>query len=181
MTTASATRLEIQAPEDSAWADILTPGALAFLEKLARTFEPERRRLMAARDERQAQIRDGRLPDFLPHTREIRERSWRVAPIPRDLTDRRVEITGPVDRKMVINALNSGAKVYMADFEDSHTPTWRNNLEGQANLRDAVRGTIAFTSPEGKRYALNSTVATLMVRPRGWHLLEKHVTVDGAP
>jgi len=175
------TGLEIHAPGDSAWAEILTPEAFAFLAKLARTFEPERRRLLAARVDRAARIRAGELPDFLPETREIRERSWRVAPIPRDLLDRRVEITGPVDRKMVINALNSGAKVYMADFEDSHTPTWRNNLEGQVNLRDAVLGTIAFTSPEGKRYALNPSVATLMVRPRGWHLIEKHVTVDGQP
>jgi malate synthase len=178
------TGLELRPPSGigaDAWAHILTPDALAFVAKLARTFESERRRLLAARVERQAQIRAGQLPDFLPDTREIREREWTVAPIPRDLMDRRVEITGPVDRKMVINALNSGAKVYMADFEDSHTPTWRNNLDGQTNLRDAVRGTIEFSSPEGKRYALNPTVATLMVRPRGWHLVEKHVLQDGAP
>jgi malate synthase len=178
------TGLELHPPADvgqEAWADILTPDALAFVAKLARTFEPERRRLLAARATRQAEIRDGRMPDFLPETHDLREREWTVGPIPPDLLDRRVEITGPVDRKMVINALNSGAKVYMADFEDSHTPTWRNNLEGQTNLRDAVRGTIGFTSPEGKRYALNPSVATLMVRPRGWHLIEKHVTLDGAP
>jgi malate synthase len=189
MTTASARPaspvvpqgVEILAPLDGAWTEVLTREALAFLAQLARTFEPERRRLLAARVERQAAITAGQLPDFLPETRNIRDGDWRVAPIPSDLLDRRVEITGPVDRKMVINALNSGAKVYMADFEDSHTPTWRNNLEGQTNLVDAVRGTIEFTSPEGKRYALGSTTATLMVRPRGWHLIEKHVLVDGEP
>jgi malate synthase len=173
--------LEIRASDDGAWSEILTPAALAFLAQLARTFEPERRRLLAARVARQTRIENGEMPDFLVETRAIRESQWEVAPIPRDLTDRRVEITGPVDRKMVINALNSGAKVYMADFEDSHTPTWRNNLDGQLNLRDAVRGTIAFTTPEGKAYALNPTTATLMVRPRGWHMIEKHVLIDGAP
>ena len=167
--------------QDPAWAGILTPDALAFLTKLARKFEAQRRDLLARHQARQAELFAGRMPDFLPDTQAVRDGSWTVAPIPADLMDRRVEITGPVDRKMVINALNSGAKVYMADFEDSHTPTWSNNLEGQVNLRDAVRRTISFTSPEGKRYALNPTTATLMVRPRGWHLIEKHVTVDGAP
>jgi malate synthase len=173
--------VEVLGAVETAWADMLTPGALAFLATLARAFEGRRRQLMARRLARQAELFAGRLPDFLPETRDVRAGAWRVAPIPADLTDRRVEITGPVDRKMVINALNSGAKVYMADFEDSHTPTWRNNLEGQLNLRDAVRRTIGFTSPEGKRYALNPAVATLVVRPRGWHLPEKHLTVDGAP
>ena len=163
------------------WAPVLTPEALAFLASLARVFEGRRRQLMARRLACQSELFNGRLPDFLPETRDVRAGNWRVAPIPADLQDRRVEITGPVDRKMVINAMNSGAKIYMADFEDSHTPTWRNNLEGQLNLRDAVRRTIEFTSPEGKRYALNPTVATLVVRPRGWHLVEKHLTVDGAP
>jgi malate synthase len=121
----------------------------------------------------------GVLPDFLAETAHIRQADWKVAPIPQDLQDRRVEITGPVDRKMIINAFNSGANVFMADFEDSNSPTWQNNLEGQTNLRDAVRGTISFSSPEGKNYRLNPAVATLMVRPRGWHLDERHFTVDG--
>jgi malate synthase len=173
--------VEIHGAVEPAWAEILTPDAVAFLVMLARAFEPRRQELLARRVERQREIADGRLPDFLAETRDVRAGDWRVAPIPPDLTDRRVEITGPVDRKMVINALNSGARVFMADFEDSHTPTWRNNLEGHVNLRDAVRRSITFTSPEGKRYALNERVATLLVRPRGWHLVEKHVLVDGAP
>ena len=167
--------------QDPAWDGILTPEALTFLGKLARAFEARRRELLARRQTRQGELFAGQMPDFLTETRAVREGDWTVAPIPADLMDRRVEITGPVDRKMVINALNSGAKVYMADFEDSHTPTWSNNLDGQVNLRDAVRRAITFTSPEGKRYALNPATATLMVRPRGWHLIEKHVTVDGAP
>jgi len=161
------------------FAEILSADAHRFLTNLARTFEPRRQELLARRAERQRRIAAGEVPDFLPETRQIRSAAWTVAPIPADLTDRRVEITGPVDRKMVINALNSGARVYMADFEDSNAPTWRNNLEGQINLRDAVRGTITFTSPEGKPYSLGGSPATLMVRPRGWHLDEKHMTVDG--
>ena len=161
------------------FAEILSADAHRFLTKLARTFEPRRQELLARRAERQRRLAAGELPDFLPETRQIRSAAWTVASIPADLSDRRVEITGPVDRKMVINALNSGARVYMADFEDSNAPTWRNNLEGQINLRDAVRGTITFTSPEGKRYSLAPNPATLMVRPRGWHLDEKHLTVDG--
>jgi len=160
---------------------ILTQEAQAFLTKLARTFESRRQELLAHRRTRQQQIDAGQLPDFLPETASIREPEWTVAPIPHDLLDRRVEITGPVDRKMIINALNSGANVFMADFEDSNSPTWHNNLQGQANLRDTVAGTIAYTSPEGKQYRLNSQVATLMVRPRGWHLNEKHFEVDGKP
>ncbi len=173
--------LQIHAPLDSGFAGILTTEARQFLTELARTFEPRRQELLARRVDRQRRLDAGERPDFLPETRAVREAAWTVAPIPADLLDRRVEITGPVDRKMIINALNSGARVYMADFEDSHTPTWRNNLEGQINLRDAVRGTISFSSPEGKRYALAPQTATLMVRPRGWHLDEKHVTVDGHP
>ena len=160
---------------------ILTPEAQTFLTKLARTFESRRQELLAHRRVRQQQIDAGQLPDFLPETASIREQEWTVAPIPHDLLDRRVEITGPVDRKMIINALNSGANVFMADFEDSNSPTWQNNIEGQANLRDTVAGTISYTSPEGKQYRLNSRVATLMVRPRGWHLDEKHFEVDGKP
>ena len=135
-------------------AEILTAEARRFLTTLARACEPRRQELLARRVERQRRLDAGEQPDFLPETRSVREAAWTVAPIPADLADRRVEITGPVDRKMVINALNSGARVYMADFEDSNAPTWRNNLEGQLNLRDAVRGTIEFTSPEGKRYRL---------------------------
>jgi malate synthase len=160
---------------------ILRPEASRFLTKLAREFESRRRELLQRRQTRQRKIDAGAMPDFLPETIDIRESDWTVAPIPKDLVDRRVEITGPVDRKMIINALNSGASVFMADFEDSNSPTWKNNLEGQANLRDAVDGTISFVSPEGKRYELSERVATLVVRPRGWHLEERHFLVDGKP
>ncbi|MDP3910423.1 MAG: malate synthase A [Gemmatimonadales bacterium] len=166
-------------PLSGAFAEILTAPALEFVAMLARRFEPRRRELLALRAVRQREFDAGRLPDFLPETAEIREGNWRVATPPPDLADRRVEITGPVDRKMVINALNSGAQVYMADFEDSHAPTWQNTIEGQINLRDAVRRTIAFTSPDGKHYALEPTTATLVVRPRGWHLVERHVLLEG--
>jgi malate synthase len=162
-------------------AGVLSPAALHFLAALARRFEPERRRLLERRRARQQELDAGRLPDFLPETKAIREREWTVAPIRPDLIDRRVEITGPVERKMMINALNSGANVFMADFEDANAPTWENNLRGQQNVRDAVVRTIAYTSPEGKRYALGPNPATLVVRPRGWHLVEKHLTVDGQP
>jgi malate synthase len=162
-------------------AAVLTPAARAFLSKLATRFEGQRQELLARRRAVQREINKGKFPDFLPETAEIRRSEWKVAPIPKDLLDRRVEITGPVDRKMIINALNSGANVYMADFEDSHAPSWSNNIEGQANLRDAVRGTIGYESPEGKKYQLGSRRATLMVRPRGWHLEEKHFLVEGKP
>src|SRR5574341_628728 len=161
-------------------ADILTPEATAFLTELHRKFDRTRRDLLERRVRRQQELDRGALPDFLAETREIREREWTVAPIPKDLLDRRVEITGPVDRKMVINALNSGAKVFMADFEDANAPTWENNLTGHVNLRDAVERTISLTTPE-KSYRLNPAIATLMVRPRGWHLVEKHFPVDGQP
>jgi len=163
------------------YASILTPEALLFLAELHRQFDSTRIALLAARDERQARFDAGELPDFLTETSAIRESDWQVAEIPTALQDRRVEITGPVDRKMIINALNSGAKVFMADFEDSTCPTWENLLDGQINLRDANAGTIAFTSPEGREYKLNEHIATLIVRPRGWHLPEKHVSVDGLP
>lgn len=163
------------------FAEILTDEAMAFVVMLERAFGERRRELLQRREERQAAIDAGELPDFLPETAEIRESEWTVAPIPRDLLDRRVEITGPVDRKMVINALNSGANVYMADFEDSHSPTWQATVEGQINLRDAVNETITHTAPTGKFYALDEKTATLLVRPRGWHLVEKHVLVDGRP
>ena len=160
---------------------ILTPEATRFLVKLATAFEPRRRQLLEARRRRQQEIHSGVMLDFPAETAEIRRSSWKVAPVPADLMDRRVEITGPTDRKMIINALNSGARVFMADFEDSNSPTWGNILDGQANLRDAVNGTITYTSPEGKRYEVAENPATLMVRPRGWHLREKHFLVDGEP
>jgi malate synthase len=160
---------------------VLTPEAIAFVADLHREFNPTRMELLAARAQRQERIVDGQLPDFLEATRNIREDTeWRVAPPPEDLLDRRVEITGPVDRKMVINALNSGARVFMADFEDSNSPTWRNCVEGQANLIDAVDRTISLHSG-GKHYELRDEIATLLVRPRGWHLDEKHLLVDGEP
>lgn len=158
---------------------ILTPPALAFVEKLEQKFGERRHQLLQQRALRQAEIDNGKLPDFLPETQPIRQSDWTVAPIPTDLQDRRVEITGPVDRKMMINALNSGANVFMADFEDSHSPTWAGTMAGQINLRDAIRGTITFTNPNGKFYQLNEETATLMVRPRGWHLDEKHVLYNG--
>ena len=159
---------------------VLTPDAVDFLTRLQRRFGPRREELLAARAVRAERLRDGELPDFLPETSEIREGDWRVAPVPDELQDRRVEITGPVDRKMVINALNSGARMFMADFEDSNSPTWRNCLEGQVNLTDALARTISLDTGE-KQYALNDEVATLLVRPRGWHLEERHFEVDGAP
>jgi malate synthase len=173
--------IRIGAPLTGAQQSILSPEAVRFLGKLARAFEPRRRELVAARRLRQREIDAGAMPEFLPSTAQIRAGDWQVAPIPADLLDRRVEITGPVERKMIINALNSGAKVFMADFEDSNSPTWSNAMEGQVNLRDAVRGTIAYTSPEGKRYEVGPTPAVLMVRPRGWHLVEKHFLIDGEP
>jgi malate synthase len=178
---ADGTEFEVIGPESGEFAEILTPEALRFLAKLVREFAPTRERLLRARVERQKNISAGRLPDFLPETEEIRRGDWTVAPIPADLRDRRVEITGPVDRKMVINALNSGANVFMADFEDSNSPTWFNTIQGQVNLRDAVNRTITFTNPQGKHYELKDEIATLMVRPRGWHLVEKHVLLDGKP
>ncbi len=162
------------------FATILTPEALEFLTALHLKFNPRRKVLLNARIERQKRIDAGELPDFLPETAPIRATNWKIAPVRADLQDRRVEITGPVERKMVINALNSGAKVFMADFEDSNTPSWDNNIGGQINLRDAVNGTITYANPQNsKTYCLNKTVATLMVRPRGWHLEEKQIQVLG--
>ena len=160
---------------------VLSAEALAFVAKLERRFGPRRRALLARRRETQAKLDAGWRPEFPEATADLRNAEWTVAPIPEDLRDRRVEITGPVDRKMVINALNSGASVFMADFEDSCSPTWKNVVEGQRNLIDAIERTIQFVSPEGKVYRLNPLTATLMVRPRGWHLEEKHVLVDGKP
>lgn len=160
---------------------IMTADVQAFVGELVHRFEDRRAALMEKRVARQKRIDAGELPDFLPETKSIRESEWTVAPIPPALQDRRVEITGPVDRKMIINALNCGAKVFMADFEDSLAPTWQSVMDGQVNLRDYADNTIAYTSPEGKEYKLNDKIATLIVRPRGWHLIEKHVTYGGKP
>ena len=174
--------VEIRGAVRPGYEKILSPEAIAFIVELERKFGAERKRRLSRRAEVQAKLDGGWKPDFLAETRAVREADWTVAPIPKDLLDRRVEITGPVDRKMVINAHNCGANVYMADFEDASTPTWDNLIEGQINLMDAVRRTITFDDPaNGKHYALNSKIATLMVRPRGWHLPEAHVLVDGAP
>ncbi|MEP7043750.1 MAG: malate synthase A [Dokdonella sp.] len=179
--TPVASPLQCVAPPNVVNADILSVPAQAFLADLHRRFEGLRRALLTARTQRRARFDAGELPDFLSETRAIREGDWRVAPIPTALHDRRVEITGPVDRKMIINALNSGAKVFMADFEDSTSPTFDALIEGQANLRDAVAGKIDYTTPEGKHYAVKPNPAALMVRPRGWHLPEKHLVLDGEP
>src|SRR5437879_1334313 len=177
--TDSAARL--LAPPPAGCEGVLGSAAIAFLSALARRFEATRQALLERRRQRQQELDAGRLPDFLAETRDIREREWTVAPIPPDLLDRRVEITGPVDRKMVINALNAGAKVFMADFEDSNSPTWANNVAGQVNMRDAVRREIRYTSREGKSYELGPKPAVLCIRPRGWHLVERHMTIDGQP
>jgi malate synthase len=173
--------IKLAAPVTEAQAAILTPQALQLVADLAHKFDARRQELLARRVERQKDIDQGKYPDFLPETASVRAGNWTVAPIPADLMDRRVEITGPVDRKMIINALNSGANVFMADFEDSNSPTWHNNLDGQINLRDAILKTIGFASSEGKQYKLNDKVATLLVRPRGWHLNERHALIDGKP
>ena len=162
-------------------AEILTPDALAFVADLQRRFSHERISLLEARHERQKELDAGVLPDFLAGTADVRSADWRVAPAPADLDDRRVEITGPAEPKMMINALNSGARVFMADLEDALSPTWANVVGGQAALRAAVRRELTFDSPEGKAYRLNDDTATLLVRPRGWHLVERHVIVDGGP
>ena len=173
--------MEILLPFGPGFDRILTPEALKFVAGLHRKFDGRRKELLAARVERQKRLDAGEKPDFLPQTKEIREGKWTVAPLPADLLDRRVEITGPVERKMIINALNSGARVFMADFEDSNTPTWTNQIEGQINLADAVRRKITFEDPASKKaYKLNEKPAVLFVRPRGWHLDEAHVQVDGA-
>jgi malate synthase len=173
--------IEITGTLPENFSEILVPEALKLVAKLHRTFNGRRKQLLERRNLRQAELDSGKTPDFLPETAQIRAGNWKVAPIPKDITDRRVEITGPTDRKMVINALNSGAKVFMADFEDANAPTWYNMVDGHINLRDAVRRTIEFQSPEGKAYRLKDQVAVLFVRPRGWHLVEKHLLVDGEP
>jgi malate synthase len=173
--------VDLRAPVEGRGADVLTVEALEFVAQLHRRFNPVREQLLAARDERQARIAAGEAPSFLPGTEEVREGDWQVAPVPADLRDRRVEITGPVERKMMINALNSGARCFMADFEDANSPTWANCVEGQANLIDAVERTIELKTAEGKEYRLADNTAVLIVRPRGWHLPERHVLVEGRP
>ncbi len=173
--------VELAGKVDARKAAVLTPDALAFVAGLQRRLGEGRSRVLAARAERWERLRTGEQPDFLESTREIRDGDWQVPPAPADLADRRVEITGPTDAKMLINALNSGARVFMADFEDSNAPTWNNMVDGQGNLMEAIDGTLHFTSPEGKDYRLGEQRATLVVRPRGWHLEERHVLVDGRP
>jgi malate synthase len=173
--------IQILGPRLAASNVILTPQALDFVATLHRAFNPVREYLLRCRAERTQQLANNHLPTFLPETRHIREGNWRVAPTPPDLQDRRVEITGPCERKMMINALNSGAKMFMADLEDANSPTWENQVQGQLNLMDAIRRTITFANPDGRQYKLNPQTATLLVRPRGWHMTEKHVLVDGAP
>jgi malate synthase len=178
---ARAAPVEVRAPATERSEAILTPEALAFAGRLHCEFEPRRRELLAHRADRQQELDSGASPDFLSETRPIRDGEWQIEPVPADLRDRRVEITGPTDRKMVINALNSGARMFMADFEDANSPTWSNIVEGQANLIEAIERTIEFESPDGKRYRLEDETATLLVRPRGWHLVEKHAAVGGSP
>lgn len=176
------TEVDILGHRDGEFAEILTPSAVAFVADLVRAFRPRIASILHAREAAQARFDAGERPRFLEETKTVRESDWKAAALPEDLLDRRVEITGPVDRKMVINALNSGAKVFMADFEDSNSPTWDNTIAGQVNLRDAVAKTIEFEHPtKDKTYRLNDEVATLMVRPRGWHLVERHFEVDGEP
>ncbi|MGZ8553739.1 MAG: malate synthase A [Chitinophagaceae bacterium] len=173
--------MTIKAPFDAAYATILTKEALYFIRALHMRFNPQRQKLLQERVQVQQKIDAGWKPGFLPETEVIRNSDWRIPANPQDIQDRRVEITGPVDRKMIINAMNSGANVFMADFEDSNSPNWENILNGQVNLRDAINRTISFTNENGKEYSLNEKTATLFVRPRGWHLDEKHVEVDGEP
>jgi len=179
MSNSSAAGLEILGPMNPRYAEILTPEACAFVAGLVRRFGPRREQLLAARAERQRRFDAGELPGFLPETAAIRGAAWQVPPPPADLLDRRTEITGPVERKMVINALNSGAQCFMADFEDANSPTWENVVEGQINLRDAINRTISYTNPEGREYRLKERTATIVARPRGWHLEEKHARYEG--
>lgn len=177
-----ADRLVVNGASAPRFDEILTPEALAFVAELHGRFDAERRALLEFRKERQQFFDNGGLPDFLPDTKAIREGDWKVAPIPADLLDRRVEITGPVDRKMIVNALNSGAKVFMADFEDASSPVWANMIEGQINLKDRWAGKIDFTDAKtGKEYKVGAKPAVLIIRPRGWHLPERHMTFDGLP
>ena len=181
MTDTTLPGVELRAPEHAPTASVLTPEVLSFIVELQRKFGPTREALLRARQVRQAAFDGGALPDFLTETRRVREGDWKVAPVPKDLQNRRAEITGPVERKMMINALNSGAPAFMVDFEDSNTPTWENLIDGQVNLTDAIERTIEFRQDDGRDYTLNEKTAVMPVRPRGWHLPEKHVLVDGQP
>jgi len=174
-------RLQVTGEVSPEFAEILAPNALRFIENLVENFSQERERLLRKREERQQEIDEGKFPDFLKETEAIRSTSWTIDPVPDDLLDRRVEITGPVDRKMIINALNSNATGFMADFEDANSPIWKNIIQGQLNLKEAINRRIDFVSPEGKEYRLKEKTATLLVRPRGWHLVEKNVLYDGKP
>lgn len=174
--------VQVKGSTTAPFEDILTFEALDFVKKLHERFDLRRKELLRKREEKQHEIDEGNLPHFLEETRDIREEVWTIDPVPADLQDRRVEITGPAgNQKMVVNAFNSGAHMYMADFEDANSPTWQNTIQGQVNLRDAINRRIDFVSPEGKAYRLNEKVATLIVRPRGWHLVEKHILVHGEP
>src|SRR5260370_2531199 len=173
--------IQITGTITSEFAESVEPEAMDLVATLARAFADRREELLQRREQRQGESDAGKLADSLPETANVRNREWTIAPVPADLQDRRVEITGPVERKMIINALNSGAKVFMADFEDSFSPMWEGTIQGQINVRDAVNRTITYNSPEGKQYALDEKTATLLVRPRGWHLVEKHVLIDGKP
>jgi malate synthase len=174
-------KLELNGPMEAGFEEVLTPDALEFVAELERRFGPRRRELLQARARRRERLRAGEMLDFLPDTREIREGDWTVAPVGDDMQQRWVEITGPTDRKMTINALNSGADGFMADFEDANAPTWHNMVDGHRNLRDAIDGTITYRDSEGKSYELGENPATLLVRPRGWHLSERHLLVDSEP
>ncbi|MBH0156490.1 malate synthase A [Fictibacillus sp. 5RED26] len=179
--TIETTNLQVLGDITPAYEKILTPGSILFLKSLHLHFNNTRKELLKQRKARQSEIDAGIMPTFLPETEHIRNSDWTISPLPQDLQDRRVEITGPVDRKMVINALNSGAKLFMADLEDSNSPTWENTIDGQINLKDAVNRSISFDNGNGKTYTLNEKTATLIVRPRGWHLEEKHIVVDNEP
>jgi malate synthase len=174
-------RLELQGAIETSFEQVLTPGALEFLAELEGRFGPRRRELLEARAQARQRLRDGEMLDFLPDTREIRESEWQVSPVPPDMQQRWVEITGPTDRKMMINALNSGADGFMADLEDANAPTWENMVRGQLNLRDAIDGTITYDGSDGRHYELADETATLLVRPRGWHLPERHLLIDSQP
>ena len=175
------TGVEIKGPVEGRGAEFLTDEALELVELLHRELEPTRQELLGRRVERQAELDAGGSLDFGPETEDIREGDWQISPPAPALSDRRVEITGPTSRKMVVNALNSGAKGFMADFEDANSPTWQNMVDGQANLYDAIRRQIDFTQDDGREYKLVDDPATLLIRPRGWHLNERHVEVDGTP
>ncbi|MGH2882749.1 MAG: malate synthase A, partial [Solirubrobacteraceae bacterium] len=173
--------IELHGAMHAGFDEVITPDALEFVAELQHRFGPRREELLEARGRRRARLADGALLDFLPDTHEIRDGDWTVAPVPEDMQQRWVEITGPTDRKMTINALNSGADGFMADFEDANAPTWRNMIDGHRNLRDAIDGTITYRDSDGRDYELSDNPATLLVRPRGWHLPERHLLVDGEP